>query len=83
MKKNKPAHQIRFGSIKASIWENETVNGAWYNVTIQRLYHQDGEWHWSDSFGRDELLLVAKVADTAHTWICAQAPKEEEPAEEI
>ena len=29
MKKNKPAHQIRFGSIKASIWENETVNGAW------------------------------------------------------
>lgn len=23
----------------------------------------------SDSFGRDELPLVAKVADLAHTWI--------------
>ena len=28
-----------------------------------------GEWHQSQSFGRDDLLLVAKVADLCHTWI--------------
>lgn len=28
-----------------------------------------GEWHQSQSFGRDDLLLVAKVADLCPTWI--------------
>ena len=31
-----------------------------------------GEWHQSQSFGRDDLLLVAKVADLCHTWIYRQ-----------
>ena len=35
---------------------------------------QDGdEWKSSSSFGRDELLTVAKVADLANSWIHGQA----------
>ena len=28
-----------------------------------------GEWKQSGSFGKDDLLLLAKLADLAHTWI--------------
>ena len=70
---NNPVHEVRLARIKAAIWENETQNGARHNVTLQRIYRDDqGNWNTSDSFGRDDLPLVAKVADLAHTWIFQQ-----------
>jgi hypothetical protein len=30
------------------------------------------EWKASRSFGRDDLALLAKVGDRAHTWILQQ-----------
>lgn len=68
--KQKPVYEIRLGRIKAAIWANETDNGTRHNVTITRLYKDGDEWKTSTSFGREELPLVAKVADLAHTWIC-------------
>ena len=67
--KPKPVHEIRLGKIKAAIWANETDNGIRHNVTITRLYKDGDEWKTSTSFGRDELPLVGKIADMAHTWI--------------
>ena len=65
----KPVHEIRMGRIKAAIWQNDTENGPRHNVTISRLY-KDGEvWKDSNSFGRDDLPLIAKVSDLAHCWI--------------
>ena len=47
--------------------------GPRYNVTVSRLYKgDDHQWGTSESFGRDDLLLLAKVADLAHTWISEQ-----------
>ena len=41
-----------------------------HNVTFSRLYKPEGEqWHNSTSFGRDDLLLLAKLADRVHSWI--------------
>ncbi len=69
-KKPKPVHEVRLGRIKAAIWANETDNGVRHNVTLSRLYKPEGEdWQDSTSFGRDDLPLVAKVADMAHSWI--------------
>ena len=67
--KTRPVHEVRMGRIKAAIWENDTESGKRHNVTVSRLY-KDGE-HWKDStsFGRDDLPLVAKVCDQAHSWI--------------
>ena len=73
MPKQKPAHEIRIGAVKATIWENQTERGVRHNVTVSRLYKSDDEWKQTDSFGRDDLLLVAKVVDQAHSWICEQA----------
>ena len=67
--KIRPVHEIRLGRIKAAIWENETDNGTRHNVTVSRLYKDGEQWKDSASFGRDDLPLVAKVADLAHSWI--------------
>jgi hypothetical protein len=61
------------GRIKAAIWENSTQNGLRHNVTLVRIYKDGDQWKTSDSFGRDDLPLVMKVADKAHTWIYEQA----------
>ncbi|WP_339888901.1 hypothetical protein [Rhodopirellula europaea] len=69
-KSKKPAHEIRMGRIKAVIWENDTENGVRHNVSICRIYKDDaGHWKDSSSFGRDDLPLIAKVSDLAHSWI--------------
>jgi hypothetical protein len=67
-----PVHEIRVGRIRAAIWENETQNGSLHNVTLSRSYKDGDTWKSTPSFGRDDLLLVAKVADLAHTWIFQQ-----------
>ena len=75
-KKQKPAHTIKLGRVKAAIWSNETENGNRFNVTVTRLYKDGEKWKDSSSFGRDELPLAIKVLDQAHTWILEQPAKE-------
>lgn len=70
--KHKPIHEVRLGFIKAAVWRNETEAGIRYNVTVSRLYKDGEQWGSTESFGRDDLLVLAKVADQAHSWICAQ-----------
>ena len=71
--KQRPAHEIRLGRIKAAIWANQGDNGPWFNVTLSRNYKDGDEWKSSASFGREELLSVAKAADMANTWIHGQS----------
>ena len=69
---NRPVHEIRLGRIKAAIWKQESQNGARFNVTLGRLYKDGDQWKDSASFGRDDLLVVAKVAEAACSWIYQQ-----------
>ena len=80
--KEKPANEIRIGAIKAAIWKNDTAGGVRYNVTFSRIYKDkdDDQWKSTDSFGRDVLLVLGKVADPAHTWIHQQAQEREADA---
>ena len=75
--KTKPIHEVRLGAIKAAVWKNDTSNGVRYNTTFSRLYKDGDEWKNTDSFGRDDLLVLAKVADRAHSWIHEQSQEEE------
>lgn len=77
MKTNqRPIHEVRLGFIKAAVWRNETEAGVRYNATFSRLYKDGDQWKSTDSFGRDDLLTLAKVADNTHSWICAQNQEE-------
>ena len=83
MSSKKPVHEVRLGRIKAAIWENATENGSRHNVTFTRLYKDDaGNWKDSGSFGRDDLPLLAKVADMAHTWIFTQKQEDSNGAKD-
>jgi hypothetical protein len=66
---NPPAHIIRFGLIKGSIWRNQTRAGDRYTITVVRLFKNGDRWTESTRFGRDDLPLVAKICDLAHTWV--------------
>ena len=75
--KAKPIHTIRIGAIQAAIWSNPGQHGPFYNVTLDRRFRDAAEqWQSSSSFGRDDLLVLAKIADAAHTYICDRQASE-------
>src|SRR5512135_913231 len=80
--KERPVKVIRMRNLRANIWANRLPSGDLaYNVTFDRLYREPdqtdgqsevtkrGDWKQSQSFGRDDLLLLAKLADLAHTEV--------------
>ena len=71
MANQKPIDEVRIGRVKATIWQNGTEDAPRYNVTFSRLYKDGDRWQNTQSFGRNDLLTLAKVADLAHTRIYA------------
>ena len=74
---NKPIHTIRHRAIKVAIWKNQTTKGAMYDVKVTRGYKEDETWRDSYSFGYDDLLVVAKLMNDAHSFITAQRAKDQ------
>ena len=74
MKSELAASKPRFG-------KTEPRTPPRYNVTFSRLYKNGDKWQNTQSFGRNDLLTLAKVADLAHTRIYS-LPQEEEPEAE-
>ena len=69
MANQKPVDEIRIGRVKATIWRNGTDEQPRHNVTFSRIYKEGDQWKSTQSFGRNDLLVLAKVADLAHTRI--------------
>ena len=80
--KDRPVKVVRIRNVRANIWANRLESGSVvHNVTFDRLWKEDdqvdgegqvvkqGEWKQSTSFGKDDLLLLAKIADLAHSWV--------------
>ena len=54
-----------------------------HNVTLSRIYRDtNGDWQETQSLGRNDLLLAAKVLDAAHTFICSKEQERKAPADE-
>ncbi len=70
--KEKPALEVKAGSVKAAIWANSTTSGTRYNVTFQRVYKKDDAWKTTQSFGERDLADVARAAILAEAWIREQ-----------
>ena len=83
---DRPVAEVRHGRIKAVIWLNAGEDGErWHTVQLLRLYRDGEQWRSTHSFGRNDLLVVAKVADLAHSKVCelvAGEPEREPPAED-
>lgn len=80
---NTPVEEVRIGTVKAAIWRNQAGDdgAVRYNVTFGKLFRsaEDGKWQTSRSFGRDDLLVLAKLADRVHSRI---HELQEQPAED-
>lgn len=72
MNNERPVHEIRLGRVKASLWANRTEGGFRFNVTVCRIYKEGDQWRTSESFGREEIPLVCKALDMAHTWLLTE-----------
>jgi len=69
----KPAHEIRLGRVRTTLWKNRSEDGkTWFNVTVSRSYNDGGVWKDTNSFRRDDLPVVAKAMDMAYAWIWDQ-----------
>ena len=67
---SKPVAKVSLYPITAAIWLNERDDKSYYSVTIERSYKDDaGKWQTSSTFNANDLLLLAKVADQAHSEI--------------
>src|SRR6516225_2101209 len=67
--KQRPAAKLRYGWVRVTIWGQNSDKGSWYSVVPSRGYQDSTGWHSSSSFGRDDLLVLAKLCDQAHSWI--------------
>lgn len=69
-----PVHRIRAGAVQASVWNNtsDALQKEYFTVTFSRRFKAGEEWKESKSFHRNDLPILAKVANDAHTWIQGQ-----------
>jgi hypothetical protein len=66
----KPAAKVTLYPVTAAIWRNQNQSGVFYSVTFERSFKDDaGKWQSASTFNANDLLLLAKVADQAHSEI--------------
>ena len=83
MANQKPIDEVRIGRVKATILKNGTEVEPRYNVTFSRLYKDGDQWKSTQSFGRNDLLSLAKVADLAGGHISAIPQGQPDEAGEV
>jgi hypothetical protein len=76
--KQLPAKTITLANLKAAIWRNSNEKGPKFSATFERIY-KDGEDQWksSHSYTRDDVLVLAKLADWVFTWIATEGKNAE------
>lgn len=80
--KTAPIHRIRLSTISAAVFKNTSSDGkTYFNAQFDRSYKDGDEWKHTKSFGQNDLLNLAKVADLTHSWMIEQqnAPQPEDP----
>jgi hypothetical protein len=76
---NRPVHELRFGRVRCSVWENPSESGPWYSVKLTRLYKTDDGWRASPGLNRDDLLPAAKLCEEAALWIARRQQQRSDP----
>ena len=70
--KTLPAKTIQLTNLKAAIWRNTNEKGPRFSVTFERIYKDGEERKSAHTYTRDDLLVLAKLADWAFTWIATE-----------
>jgi hypothetical protein len=62
-------HEIRLGTVRASIWRETGNDGEFHSVTVSRALGDSRRPATTNRFQVDELPLIAEAVDLAHLWI--------------
>ena len=63
---NQPVEKYSLRGVNVSIFENQAQNGAkFYKVNILRSYMDEGKFKSTSNFGRDDLPIIANLAQRA------------------
>ena len=69
--KSKPAHEIKVGGVKATIWPNDGKEGTRYTVSTSRSFKAGEEWRKTSSFHKSDLPKLIAVLTEAEQWMAA------------
>ena len=73
---NQPAATLRYGRIKATIWQNVSEKGPFFSTTFSRSFKdQSGAWRNGTSFGLNDLEALVSVAREAKEWMATHVLK--------
>ena len=77
-----PIHTIKQEKVQAAIWKNtKSDKSAYYTVSFSRVYRQDDETKYTQSFGLYDLGHLIACAGMALTWIWRRALKDRSASE--
>jgi hypothetical protein len=69
MNENKPVHTLSYGTIRVTIWENESDLGTFFSIGIHRVYTKDGKWEKSSYFSEYDIPILSKAIFDVHAWL--------------
>ena len=73
----RPAYSSRHRRLQVAVWRNDSANGTFFNVSLQRSYKDGDEWkRVQSSLNRDDLLVAAKLLNWAHSAVNAAVTAE-------
>jgi len=72
----RPATTLRYGNIKATIWQNVSEKGPFFATSLSRPFKdQSGTWRNGTSFGLNDFEALMTVACEAKEWMTAHTLK--------
>jgi hypothetical protein len=82
--RKKPEHEIRRGTVVATIWGSDRSAPGRYHVVFKRLFKVDGGWRDSRNLLERDLPALAELAGEVARWIegrrmSAEADRSGEP----
>ena len=85
--RKKPEHEIRRGTVVATIWGSDRSAPGRYHVVFKRLFKGDSGWRDSRNLLERDLPAVAELAGEVARWIAgrrmsAEADRRSEPQRE-
>ncbi len=72
--KSKPAHEIKVGGVKATIWLNDGNGAARYTVNTSRSFKAGDDWKQTSSFHKSDLPKLIEALTQAAQWIVLREP---------
>lgn len=69
--KQKPAHELRLGRIRVTIWARKSGNSSieYYSVPMRLFKDDEDQWNQINGYWPEDLPILTKLSEMASLWI--------------